>query len=109
MRWGEEGWWWWRHGAGIKCGDGWHVLDDDESSSCLSDEEEVSLGDGAVGLLEVGLEVHVEQVARHALSQEVTGQAGVVSHSGCGAYRATIHQNLLSSLHIHNPPSACCQ
>ena len=33
----------------------------------LADEEEVALGHGAVGLEEVGLEVHVEEVARHAL------------------------------------------
>ena len=32
----------------------------------MTDEEEVALGDGAVGLQEVGLQVHVEQVAGHA-------------------------------------------
>jgi len=35
-------------------------------SAYLSDEEEVALGDGAVGLKEVRLQVHVEQVAGHA-------------------------------------------
>jgi len=35
-------------------------------SAYLSDEEEVALGDGAVGLKEVRFQVHVEQVAGHA-------------------------------------------
>jgi len=32
----------------------------------LTDEEEVALGDGAIGFKEVGFQVHVEQVASHA-------------------------------------------
>lgn len=51
----------------------------------LAHEEEVALGDGAVGLQEVRLEVHVEQVARHALCvclyRSVGGKMG---HMWCG-------------------------
>mmetsp|Transcript_30444 Transcript_30444/g.64131 ORF Transcript_30444/g.64131 Transcript_30444/m.64131 type:complete len:464 (+) Transcript_30444:1281-2672(+) len=39
-----------------------------------ADQEQVALLDGAVGLQEVRLEVHVEEVARHALDGVVQGQ-----------------------------------
>lgn len=49
----------------------------------LAHEEEVALGDGAVRLQEVRLEVHVEQVACHALCVCVEGLVCIWLMAGC--------------------------